>query len=104
MEIIDCQLLKEATIEEAESADSEGVLVKHINESEGTQCRSNSRSQRQKGRHRMSDSLGPARSGDMVPVVVTLRARTEVMGTGLFRDSFDRESGFQSEVLTNYGK
>lgn len=31
-------------------------------------------------------------------------ARTEVIGTGLFRDGFDRENGFQSEILTNYGK
>lgn len=30
--------------------------------------------------------------------------RAEVIGTGLFRDGFDRENRFQSEILTNYGK
>lgn len=37
-------------------------------------------------------------------MVIAGSARTEVIGTGLFRDSFDRENGFQSEILTNYGK
>lgn len=46
----------------------------------------------------------------MFAVVRTVSERTtgsvraEVIGTGLFRDGFDRENGFQSEILTNYGK
>lgn len=47
---MDCQLLKEIIIEEAQSPVSEGVLKKYIDESNGSTVQSNSRSQRQKVR------------------------------------------------------
>lgn len=85
---MDCQLLKEITVEEAESPVSEGVLKKHINENNRSTVHKQQQKPKTESQAKCETALGQTAQEPWCTMVLTGSARTEVIGTGLFRDSF----------------